>query len=241
MPGKKNKSEKSGFGRNFHKSMQIERELKQRDLKFSENVKEQKDLQEFLDEHQRFFEVYLENCISFHSKLPVRNLFEDMMTFLEDFVNMKHRVNLQKKLNCIDIEYECSDQLLYLFNFDHLKDNYGSRNFVEDINNYSLSKDLSNLHEEYSCVCFVHLLEKHQWIVILSDPGNSKTTILRWIIHKFDRAVKNNCRIVRFEADNCSAINIPVHISILIRIVEFVTWFEEDPIKTLIDYIGEHT
>ena len=227
MLGKKNNPEKTVFGGSFYKRMQIEKELKQRELKFSENFQEQKNLQQFLNEHKQFFEVYLENCISFHSKLQVEKLFEDMTKFSEDFVDMENRVSLQNKLNCINIEYDCTDRILYSFNFDHLRDNYSSRNVVEDINNYALSKDPSNLHEEYSRVRFVDLLEKYRRIVILSDPGNSKTTILRWITYTFAQAAKNASRMVRFEENHRSLVSIPVRIPILIRIGEFVTWLEQ--------------
>ncbi|CAF1499469.1 unnamed protein product [Adineta ricciae] len=241
MLGNKNDPEKTAFGGSFHKRMTMEKEIKQRELKFSENFQKQKNLQQFLNEHQQFFEIYLENCISFHSKLQVEKLFDDMTKFSEDFLGMKNGVNLQKKFNCINIEYDCSDRILYSFNFNHLKDNYSFRNIVEDINNYSLLKDSSNLLVKYSRMRLVDLLEKYRWIVILSDPGNSKTTILRWITYRFAQAAKNASKTVKFEDKNGSRVTLPVRIPILIRIGEFITWLEQDQRKTLIDYIGEHT
>ncbi|UJR06825.1 hypothetical protein I4U23_011113 [Adineta vaga] len=238
--GKNDNPQKTAFGGSFRKRMEFEKELQQRKIS-AEKLQKQKKLKDFVNEHEQFFKVYFENCISFHSKLQVENLFEDMAKFSEDFVNVENWINLQEKLKCINIEYDCTDRILYKFSCDRLRDNYSSENVIADITNYLPSKDQSNIDGQKSHVVLADLLEQHRWIVILADPGNSKTTLLRWLTYRFAEAAENGCNRVNFKVDQQRSVTIRVRIPILIRIGEFATWLEQDRTKTLIDYIGEHT
>ena len=197
----------------------FEKELVQRKQKFIDKCKK-KNLEEFLKEHQPFFEIYLQNTTSFHSKLEIFNLIDDMQKFSTDFdIDIEKLKNLENELQCINIEYDFTKRILYSINV-----NNSFKNVSADVSHYLPSHDELNFDKEKSQVKnIMDLLRKHRWIVVLGDPGNSKTTLLRWITYKFAQE------------------KVKKRIPILIRIGEFAVWFEQNPNKTFIDYIGEHT
>ncbi|UJR11874.1 hypothetical protein I4U23_016053 [Adineta vaga] len=75
------------------------------------------------------------------------------------------------------------------------------------------------------------------WFVILGDPGSGKTSLLRWITWIYAQAAYSRHEQLIFAKDCHSLVRIPI----LIRLGEFAIWFEQNPQKTLIDYIGKHT
>ncbi len=71
------------------------------------------------------------------------------------------------------------------------------------------------LTERFVTKCDITALLDRRWVVILGDPGCSKTTLLRWITGVYAEAV--------LRGDDKSFFRIPI----LIRISEFTEWLTE--------------
>lgn len=106
--------------KDFLKRMEFESDLKQRELHFQQKKLEQKSLQQLLTEHKTFFDEYLRKCISLHSKVQVHGLIENINDFCEDYGltelshNLERKNYLNEKLNCTEIDLDCSNRYLQL-------------------------------------------------------------------------------------------------------------------------------
>ena len=222
----------------FLKKMEFEDKLEQRELHFRQNIREQKHLHQLLNEHPDFFKEYLQKCISLHSKIQVQSLIGNMDDFCKVYgiteasCTWKSGNHLNEKLQCIEIDLDCSKQSLrsidsgcFTCDDPYKRANNNPGNFIpsqEQIDKKSCEGEME----------ITDALEKHRWLVILGDPGSAKTTLLRWITRVFAEKADSDCK----KNDN-----IPIRIPILIWIGEFAEWVDQNKTKTLMDYIGEHT
>ena len=200
-------------------------------------------MHQLADEHEEFFKEYLQKCISLHSKLQVSGLIENINAFLCKNYELTHisftpenRQRLEEKLKYIEIPLDYLDR--------YLVDN--SSLFSTDVNlnksvNYSINTFLTSTEPQLSkndkSSSITKALQSKRWIIILGDPGNAKTTLLRSIMCVYAKAVHHRHEKVILNEHNETASRIPI----LIRIGEFASWLEQHQTKTLIDYIGEHT
>ncbi|CAF4000236.1 unnamed protein product, partial [Rotaria sp. Silwood1] len=228
----------------FLERMNFERELKQRELQFQEQFKERKDLSQLFCEHNEFFKEYFQKCISFHSKVQVRGLINNIDDLLskvygltEVFLTSESHKRLEKKLKSIEINLDCSNKLLNCYEFQSSTDLNSSKRVNNSLNTFLPSIELKEKKKNHKTKKIANVLQSNRWIVILGDPGSAKTTLLRWITRILAEAALHNDEEVVLEG-NC---RIPVRIPILIRIGEFAAWLNQHQTKTLIDYIGEHT
>jgi predicted NACHT family NTPase len=199
--------------------MEFEGKLEQRELRFQQTCRESKSLNQIFSEHENFFKEYLRKCISFHSKIQVRGIVEDLNNCGISFTEES-----RKYLKYIEIPLDCSNRFLQDIHSQTM------------VNNFLPSLE-SRFDESDSSEIFEENLRYERWLVILGDPGSAKTSLLRWITHIFAKAIYHGDQEVILKPDRRTTIRIPI----LIRIGEFVTWLDQHKNKTLIDYIGKHT
>lgn len=220
----------------FMATMELEGKLEQRESQFVMNFGKRKHLCELLCLHQEILDEYLQKCISFHSKVQVRNLIDNVDDLLsctyeqtKVLLTTESRLRLQEKLKCIEISFDCSNISLTslpsssLYKKSHKKDSAKTSG--------SLPSGKRRLSDEivFGNTCNISTLLYTRWIVILGNPGSAKTTILRWMTRAHAEALL--C------GDDKSFFRVPI----FIRIGEFAEWLKQHPNLTLMDYIGKHT
>ena len=208
----------------FIERMNYEKIIRERELKFEERFGNRKSFDELFDEHEDFLIEYCQNCISFHSKLQLRTLVNnssDLASMIEGLIgtslSSQSQQDLENKLKFIQIDLNSSKKILKVY----------SKKINNNFNNFqpSLKQNIST-EEHLPTEKLTKVFENDRWIVILGDPGSGKTTLLRWLTQDSARTILDN-ELAR--------------VPILIRIGEFVSWLKQNPTKTLIDYIGNHT
>jgi hypothetical protein len=240
-----NEQNKSNRWTHFFRRMNFEAELEQRELEFQQTFGERKSLNQIFCHYKEFFEVYLQKCISLHSKIQVQVLIENVDDLLrKDYgltdilLTSETRQRLEEKFKYIEITLDCSNRLLNSFSLSfptydksYRTDNISPSDFLPSTV-LSLPMD-ETFHSENMKSLLLH----HRWIVVLGDPGSAKTSCLRWITHIFAEAAYQSDDIIVLDRNHY----LPIRIPILIRIGEFSSWLHVNPTKTLIDYIGKHT
>ncbi|CAF3135146.1 unnamed protein product [Rotaria sp. Silwood2] len=238
---------KQGMGRSwnhFNTMINFEKEIEHRESRFYLDIKEQKSLNQLLCEHQKFFDEYFRTRISFHSKVKVHGLIEninDLFCKTYDLkvtsISSETLKYLKKNLKCIEIEFDCTNRSFENLNSQfstndksHKGDNNNLSTFLPSVEQIKINRSVEAEH-------ITNILRYNRWIIILGDPGSAKTSLLRWITRVFAESIINGQERVALEGDD----SIPVRIPILIRIGEFAMWLKQYPAKAAIDYIGEHT
>ena len=223
--------------------MMLEGILEQREFQFKKAFGKQKTLKQLFDDHKTSIEHYLKKCVSFHSKLQVHGIGEDMNDLLrqnygltEVSLTSENRKNSEEKLKCIKIAFDCSQKLLesVSYSFPTYGESYTIIN--NNISSFLPSTKPNQLNFTGLLLPVEQELQYHRWIVILGDPGSAKTTLLRWITRVFAEAADRGDEIVHASGWH-SAVRIPI----LIQVDEFAFWLEQHPKKTLMEYIGDHT
>ncbi|CAF1225673.1 unnamed protein product [Rotaria sordida] len=225
--GRNSKQLNSDSWERFLEKMEFESRLEQCERQFQADFGERKSFNELFTEYHGFFQNYLRKCLSLHSKIRVLSLFEnldDLLYKVYDITDLslttERRKCLEKKLEYIAIDLDCSKKVLQCYEISSPQTNNSNR-FLPSIKSIEITK--RNQIEAIEDV-----LQSNRWLVILSDPGHGKTSLLRWLTRFFsEKTLHNGEEFVR--------------IPILIRIREFAAWFNLHPTRTLIDYIGEHT
>jgi hypothetical protein len=218
----------------FLEKMKFESELKQRKLQFNQTFGKQKRLHQLISENLDFFKKYLEKCISLHSTLEVRGLFENINDiFHHNFEQIDIEKRLEEKLNYLQIPFDCSGRSL-----NTIDSALFLPNKYDNQNNILPSLEQIKIDPKCSSKEIENVLQTSRWLVILGDPGSAKTTLLRWITRTFAETAYNYYeKVLLNKKESYHSIRIPI----LIRIGEFAEWIIHHQTKTLIDYIGEHT
>ena len=223
--------------------MTLEGILKQRELHFKETFGKRKTLKQLFDDHRIWIEDYLKKCTSFHSKVQVHGIGEDMDEFLrknygltEVSLTSENRKRFEEKLKCIEIAFDYSQRLLESVScsFSTYDEPYMIIN--NNISSFLPSTKPNQLNFMGSFFPVEQELQYHRWIVILGDPGSAKTTLLRWITRVFAEAAYRGDEKIDGRGWH-SAVRVPI----LIQVGEFATWLEQHPKKTFMDFIGDHT
>ncbi|CAF3991498.1 unnamed protein product [Rotaria sp. Silwood1] len=225
--GRNSKQLKSDSWERFLEKMEFESRLEQCERQFQADFGERKSFNELFTEHHGFFQNYLRKCLSLHSKIRVLGLLENLDDLLYKVYGItdlslttERRKCLEKKLEYIAIDLDCSEKVLQCYEISSPQIN-NSNHFLPSIKPIEII-------ERNQCEGIEGVLQSNRWLVILSDPGCGKTSLLRWLTRFFsEKTLHNNEEFVR--------------IPILIRIREFAAWLNHPPPRTLIDYIGEHT
>ena len=227
----------------FNKRMTYEKELVQRELQFKKNGKEEKSLTQLFAEHEKFFQEYLQKCISLHSKVQVQGLIDNLDGLFFNSYRLTevtlppktlHRV--KEKLKSIKIPVDCSNRSLQCIHSGLSKYtdlcrqvNTSAENIIPSTEQRRLPGFIARTVEE--------LLESVRWLVILGDSATGKTSLLQWIMCMFAEAAYRGNEEVILKENKRIAVRIPI----FIRIGEFALWLEQYQNGTLIDYIGQHT
>ncbi|UJR19345.1 hypothetical protein I4U23_022474 [Adineta vaga] len=103
--------------------------------------------------------------------------------------------------------------------------------------NKFLTSAQPNLKTETTIFRIKDVLDNERWIVILCDPGNGKTTLLRSIMRIYIDALYHKNEKASLGERTHAIFRIPL----LIQICEFASWLKYNSTKKLIDYIGENT
>lgn len=237
LNGKNGGQQQGNSWEQFSKRIEFERRVEQRALQFQELFGERKTFRQLFLEHRNFLKKYLQKCISFHSNVQIRGLVKDIDDLLNEVCKVsgmmptsEKRKYLQKELNHIKIPFNCSENMLNELDSEFFKSNNDSSNFFPS--NKQIEMDSNVISESIT-----NVLLSNRWVIILGEPGSGKTTLLRWLTFIFAKAADcGDERVKLNESDDCQIL-----IPILIRIGEFVEWFDKNSPTTLIDYIGEHT
>ncbi|UJR08059.1 hypothetical protein I4U23_012336 [Adineta vaga] len=227
----------------FLDCINLEEKLIQREMKFQQIFGRRKELNEILGKHELFFKEYLENCICFHSKIQIHGLVADLDRFLNDNFGLtqseliqEKQQNLDQKLKHVEIPLNCSGRLLSDIQQEFFKYTNSQKRINNSFNSFIPSAE-PRFNQTQSKVTLFSAMQSKRWLIILGDPGSSKTSILRWIACCFAEAAYSHQEEVIFENNRGIIVRIPI----LIRIGEFASWLEQNRNKTLIDYIGKHT
>jgi hypothetical protein len=173
----------------FQKSIAFEEELERRQRQFQLKIPKQKNLDEFFAEHKEPIEKYIQECERFHSTLQLTNLIENIDDFLRENYDLENlplnndsRQRLEEELKCIQIPLDfftrkLTDKSELCSTHAQLKKPIDS-----NTNNFLTSAN-RELTSEYLAKDIVELLETERWLVILGDPANGKTTLLRSFLH----------------------------------------------------------
>lgn len=227
----------------FGKRITFEKKLEQRQKEFQEKVKGQKNVFELIKEHEKFLKEYLQTCVSLHSKIEVTGLIDNIDDFLYKncdpahfLLTQKNRQRLEEELVCIKIPIDYSDRSL-----EDKRSVFSAEGNVKKTTNTILDNLLTSTQEELAIgsrtSSTIVVLESERWLIILGDPGNGKTTLLRSIMRIYADALYNNRDKVILGRNEHTVFRIPV----LIRVSEYASWLQNNPRKSLIHYIGKHT
>ncbi|CAF1232096.1 unnamed protein product [Adineta ricciae] len=215
----------------INEMMRFEKVLEERELNTEQALGLRKNLKQFLHENQTFFIKYLQKCVSLHSRIQVQGLVDSIGdSFFKTYsITSEIRHNLNEKLKYVTIDFDCSDKLLKPLKTPLTTDDSTYNRVGTSLAAFLPSvKGTGVVSKDYQVETITNVLEYNRWIVILGDPGSSKTTLLRWITRLFAEFALHGREL-------------PIRIPILIRIGEFATWLEKHQDKTLMDYIGGHT
>ncbi|CAF3607673.1 unnamed protein product [Rotaria socialis] len=236
-----------GMGRgwnHFKRIINFEKELERRESQFYLEINEQKSLNQLFCEHQKFFEKYLLACISLHSKVKVHGLIENINDALctiyelkESSINSESLQCLNKKLKCIEIDFDCTNRKFQNLTSQFSKNDNSHKGPNSNFSTFLPSVEQIKINRSDTVEHITNILLCNRWTIVLGDPGSGKTSLLRWITCVFAESILNAQERIVLEGDD----SIPVRVPILIRIGEFAMWFKKYPTKTLIDYVGEHT
>ena len=220
----------------FNKIINFEKKLECRELEFKHKIQEQKHWNDLFYEHKAFFEEYLQKCVSFHSKMKLENLVENIDDLVykiygltQNSISSESQKHLQERLQCIEVNFDCLNR-----SFKSLDLQFSIH---KNINPFQPSTKQMEIDKREKTKQITDLLIHNRWIIILGDPGSAKTTLLRWITSTFADLALNGHDYAVLEGNR----HIPIRIPILIRMGEFTIWFQRNRTKTLLDYIGEHT
>lgn len=229
---------------NFFAAIQLETKLEQREIKFQKIFQRGKSFNEFFSKHRVFFEEYLHKCISFHSKLQMQGLVQNIDDLLRNvygltdfFLNSEDQRNLKEKLNVVQISLDASTSSFSRLHLPSVKYDESPRIVNNTLSRFIPSAEKLQLEKCNETLKINAILEYYRWLVILGDPGSGKTTLLRWITSISAEKVYSCSMRICLEAVKSDSIRIPI----LIRIGEFSEWLDCHPTNTLIDYIGKHT
>lgn len=244
MLNNKKADKDSFYFTDFLKKMELEGKLEQRETQFKKIYGDRKSLEKLVETHRNLLGEYLQTCISFHSMLQVPGLIENVNDLLYNCFQQKNitlssqsKERLETRLKHIEIPLELSHRSLH-----SLRSTFSSSTKARDIDDTKENPFFPWIeqlqHEKYyEKKSIEDCLKEYRWLVILGDPGSAKTSLLRWIMQIFSKAVLGGDERILIEGTDWG----PVRIPILIRIGEFVQWREEHPTSTLMDYIGKHT
>lgn len=228
------------------KRLNFEEELEKRQVEFQKNMKEQKSLYQLIKEHKKFLKEYLQTCIYFHSTMKVTGLVENIDDFLcknygQKFLSLsqKKRQRLEEKFKCVEIPLDYLDRSLEDKNSEFSTVINSTKAIGSSTNSFLTPAQLERARGDENLIT-TKILKSERWVVILGEPGNGKTTLLRSIMRIYADALRRRCKKLIFRRNNHTAVTL--RIPVLIRIGEFASWLKNDPSNTrLIDYIGEHT
>ena len=203
------------------KRLDFEKELERR-----EEQSKQKNFDEFVKEHKQSVDKYFEECQHFHSTLQVTPLIDNIDNFVRQHGYLKDlsldettRQIIEDQLKSIEIRLPFLNR-----NLEEKSDTYSDESKAIDTNvNEFLTSNTEELMIRGFTTNIGKVLKTDRWIVILGDPANGKTTLLKSIVNIY-----------------CQFKDRTFRIPIFIRISEFVSWLEDNPNKELIDYIDSN-
>jgi hypothetical protein len=214
----------------FLEKMDFERQLEQKKEQFQTEFRARKSFKDLFAEHQDFFSNYLRKCLSLHSTIRVLGLVENVDDLLSrtfgiadlSCLTAERRQSLVNKLQSIDIPLDCSKRVLRCYEVSSRVNDDHSKQFLPSIK-------ATDITETRRSKTIEDVLRDSRWLMILGDPGNGKTSLLRWLTRVMaEKSLRH---------DDEEFVRIPI----LLRIGEFASWLDVHPTGTLIDYIGEHT
>jgi hypothetical protein len=220
-----------------HRMLEYETTLQQRISVFKSSETRKQSFAQLKAKCSDVFDLYIRQCVRFHSTLSVKGIYGNFDEFVEHFfgqqidVTENERKALELSFANFDIpldnpEIVCrrrlhtrQSQSEYIFPSQHIND---------------------PIKEEEIDVGFIDLIKSirnNRWIVLLGSAGSGKTTFARWLTCQFAQTLFIEEQNVIIHGINMG----PVRIPILIRIGEFTQWLENHSTSNLLDYIGEQT
>ncbi|CAF1076337.1 unnamed protein product [Adineta ricciae] len=220
--------------------LKLEIKMEEREIQFEKNFGRRKTFLELAEQHRVLLDEYLQACYSLHSKIQIQGLVENVDGFLREMsctADVQTSDRLETRLNSIDIPLICPYQLFQSCTPRSFLDFQSRHQSTDGENVFLPGMDEIKINYDAGMLKIHQRLLESRWLVVLGDPGSSKTTLLRYITQLFASAVLQGKTHVATDADNCGPLRIPI----LVRIGEFSERQNIDPNLTLFDYIGKHT
>ena len=166
----------------FKKRLHFEYELEQR-----EKQSKQKSFDEFVKEHKQSVDKYFEECQRFHSTLQVTPLIDNIDDFVRQHGYLKDlsldettRQIIEDQLKSIEIRLPFLNR-----NLEEKSHIYSDDSKAIDTNvNEFLTSNTEELMIRGFTTNIGNVLKTDRWIVILGDPANGKTTLLKSMINR---------------------------------------------------------
>ena len=167
----------------FKKRLHFEYELEQR-----EKQSKQKSFDKFLGEHKQSMDKYFEECQRFHSTLQVTPLIDNIDEFVRQHGYLKDlsldettRQIIENQLKSVEIPLPVLNR-----NFEdksHIYSDDESKAVDTNVNEF-LTSNTEELMIHGLTTNIGNVLKTDRWIVILGDPANGKTTLLKSMINR---------------------------------------------------------
>ena len=217
-----------------HRVLQYEVSLQQRAQDFQLSVGAQESFSAIKVKCSDVFDLYLRQCIQFHSTMSVRGIFDNLNDITERVFRQPITMD-EMHWQSFDLDIDIP---LIVPQITCRKMSYPKQDQYRDV--FLRRDSIYSVKESTKDVSFIDLIKSvrnERWMVLLGNAGSGKTTFVRWLTWKFAQSVLvDNENIILHDIDMGSP-----RIPILIRIGEFVQWLQAHPTRTLFDYIGQQT
>ncbi|CAF0965197.1 unnamed protein product [Didymodactylos carnosus] len=218
-----------------HRVLQYEVSLQQRAQDFQLSVGAQESFSAIKVKCSDVFDLYIRQCIQFHSTMSVGGVFENLHDITERVFGQQITMD---ETHWQSFDLALNDIPLIAPQITCHKKSYPKQDQYKDV--FLRQDSIYSTEESKKDVSFIDLIKSvrnERWMVLLGSAGSGKTTFVRWLTWKFAQSVLVEKENVVLHDINMGSPRIPI----LIRIGEFVQWLDRYPTGTLFDYIGQQT
>ena len=168
-------------------------------------------------------DTYLQNCLQIQNSVTKIELVTDQLINMTQTLYDISNEQSQSMRHPWQLNNVPFNQTLIKLRYDKLatfRFNFRSSLFSELYHNL--------LEYEENDITVENILQLHQWIVILGDPGSGKTSFVRYFIYHTAQALLNGQQTTQYGS---------IRIPILVSLYDFAQILQRKPTLTLFDYL----